>query len=54
MEMRTVVPWPIFESMPIVPPNSATLVLTTSMPTPRPEMLEISSRVLKPGAKISS
>jgi len=35
----------------IVPPIFSIFVLTTSMPTPRPEMFEIRSAVLNPGRK---
>ena len=49
----SVVPWPGVLCMSIVPPIFSMLVLTTSMPTPRPEMLVIRSAVLKPGRKIN-
>ena len=39
--------------MSILPPSLAMLVLTTSIPTPRPETFETSAAVEKPGAKIS-
>ena len=47
-----VVPWPATLCTSTVPPIFSMLVFTTSMPTPRPEMLLTCSAVLKPGAKI--
>ncbi|OIQ66925.1 hypothetical protein GALL_515030 [mine drainage metagenome] len=48
-----VVPWPtvLFRSM--VPPIFSMLVLTTSMPTPRPDTAEIVAAVEKPARKIN-
>ena len=46
------VPLPNSESISIEPFNDVIPVLTTSIPTPRPEISEICSLVEKPGAKI--
>ena len=48
------VPWPGSETMPIVPCKPSTRLLTTSRPTPRPEMLVMIGAVEKPGRKIRS
>ncbi|CRZ41267.1 Uncharacterised protein [Vibrio cholerae] len=45
-------PRPNSESTSICPPSSSMLRLTTSIPTPRPEMSETCSAVENPGAKI--
>jgi hypothetical protein len=45
-------PWPLVENTFTVPLSWEILVLTTSMPTPRPDTSEISVLVEKPGAKI--
>jgi hypothetical protein len=50
--MRTVVPVPGFDCTSTVPPIFSMLVLTTSMPTPRPETLVTFSAVENPGRKI--
>ena len=47
--MVKVEPWPGFEVIEMRPPSAWIERLTTSMPTPRPEMSEILSAVEKPG-----
>src|SRR5690349_23603939 len=44
---RSSLPWPSRDCTRKVPPSSATRVLTTSMPTPRPEMSDTAAAVLK-------
>ena len=51
--MRTVVPDPKRDSSSTLPPTFSTLVRTTSMPMPRPEMLVTCFAVEKPGTKIN-
>ena len=53
MRSRQTVPMPASDSTSIVPPMASMLVLTTSMPTPRPETLVTAAAVEKPGRKIS-
>ena len=48
------VPFPVVDSMDIVPPISCKARATTAMPTPRPEARSASSRVEKPGVEMSS
>ena len=50
--MVKVEPRPGREAMEMRPPSAWIERLTTSMPTPRPEMLETVSAVEKPGRKI--
>ncbi len=50
--MVKVEPWPGREAIEMRPPRAWIERLTTSMPTPRPEMLETVSAVEKPGRKI--
>lgn len=45
-------PLPSSDWMPMRPPSAWMFLRTTSMPTPRPEMLETTAAVEKPGAKI--
>ncbi len=52
MVSRVVVPCPGAESTSTVPPIFSRLVLTTSMPTPRPETLVTAAAVEKPRRKI--
>ncbi|MNN73539.1 hypothetical protein D3C81_1896640 [compost metagenome] len=47
---ENLVPLPGLDSTATTPPRDSILVLTTSRPTPRPEMSEILSAVLKPEA----
>ena len=47
-----VVPLPGKDSISISPPNLSRLVLTTSMPTPRPDTSVIFSAIEKPGINI--
>ncbi len=47
-----VVPWPGVERMSILPRNLVMFFATTSMPTPRPEMLVTTAAVEKPGWRI--
>ena len=49
--MRKIVPTPISDSISMRPFSFSMPVLTTSMPTPRPETLDTSSLVEKPGRK---
>src|SRR3954470_339247 len=49
---RQTVPSPASDSTSIVPPMASMLVLTTSMPTPRPDTLVTAAAVEKPGRKI--
>ena len=51
--IRIVVPAPGTLSMSTWPPNLSTLVFTTSIPTPRPEILVTVFAVEKPGRKMS-
>ena len=53
MRKLTVVPSPSTEAMSMTPPSLVMLVLTTSMPTPRPDRLLTSAAVEKPGANTS-
>src|SRR4051812_28555324 len=53
MRRRMTVPSPGCDSTSMVPPMDSMLVLTTSMPTPRPETLVTAAAVEKPGRKIS-
>ena len=52
-EIEKVVPLPGVVVIVIRPPSEAIAVLTTSMPTPRPDRSETSAAVEKPGRKIS-
>ena len=51
--MVKVVPWPCSEWMSTVPPISSILVLTTSMPTPRPDTAVTACAVENPGWKMN-
>src|SRR5881628_2024684 len=51
MQIFIVVPAPSFDSTSIVPPIRSTFVLTTSIPTPRPDTLVTCSAVENPGVK---
>jgi hypothetical protein len=53
MVRRHVVPAPGVDSTSTAPPIRSMLVLTTSMPTPRPETLVTWSAVENPGSKTS-
>ena len=53
MRSRQTVPRPASDSTSMVPPMASMLVLTTSMPTPRPETLVTAAAVENPGRKIS-
>src|SRR5215212_1702501 len=53
MRSRHTVPRPASDSTSMVPPMASMLVLTTSMPTPRPETLVTAAAVENPGRKIS-
>ena len=50
--MVKVVPAPLKDFKSTVPPICSILLRTTSMPTPRPEMLVTFAAVVKPGAKM--
>src|SRR3954465_7846862 len=52
MRSRMQVPSPACDSTSMVPPIASMLVLTTSMPTPRPETLVTAAAVENPGRKI--
>ena len=52
--MRKRLPRPGSESISTLPPSRSRLVLTTSMPTPRPETSETFSAVERPGRKMSA
>src|SRR5437764_7224266 len=50
--MTKLVPLPEFDLTSTAPPICSILLRTTSMPTPRPEMLVTAAAVEKPGAKM--